>query len=385
MGNTSRRPLRALHGLRFFAAFHVLAFHYAPVSPGTRLAALVSRGPCSVSLFFVLSGFVLAYNYIDPASRPRIAPWPFWGARLARIYPVYLLGLVLGAPAFWHRVAGGAGVTWGLASGLFEIGAAVVFLAQAWFPGAACVWNCPGWSLSAEVFFYLLFPWLAAASVVRTSRRLALSIGGWLLFGAALQAALWLVIGREAAAHDGRCVATWLAVGTYNPVFYVHQFFVGVGGGRIFSMQEQRSSAAPWVGLSALVGIVWILGAEWSSDAFLIANFWLTPLFAALVWSLASGAGPMAGALSRPICVLLGEASYSLYLLHGPIHNVVRIAQDRWLRGVSPALVFWPYVASSVGGCVLVFLLFEEPARKRLRSRIEVWRSARGAVRPQTS
>src|ERR1019366_7079632 len=342
MGNTSRRPLRALHGLRFFAAFHVLAFHYAPVSPGTRLAALVSRGPCSVSLFFVLSGFVLAYNYIDPASRPRIAPWPFWGARLARIYPVYLLGLVLGAPAFWHRVAGGAGVTWGLASGLFEIGAAVVFLAQAWFPGATCVWNCPGWSLSAEVFFYLLFPWLAAASVVRTSRRLALSIGGWLLFGAALQAALWLVIGREAAAHDGRCVATWLAVGTYNPVFYVHQFFVGVGVGRIFSMQEQRSSAA-------------------------------------------SGAGPMAGALSRPICVLLGEASYSLYLLHGPIHNVVRIAQDRWLRGVSPALVFWPYVASSVGGCVLVFLLFEEPARKRLRSRIEVWRSARGAVRPQTS
>src|ERR1019366_2259333 len=128
MGNTSRRPLRALHGLRFFAAFHVLAFHYAPVSPGTRLAALVSRGPCSVSLFFVLSGFVLAYNYIDPASRPRIAPWPFCGRSLARICPVYLPGRVIGAPGYGHGEAGGAGVTWGHAPGLFEIGAAFVFL-----------------------------------------------------------------------------------------------------------------------------------------------------------------------------------------------------------------------------------------------------------------
>ena len=380
--NTSRRPLRALHGLRFFAAFHVLAFHYAPVSPGTRLAALVSRGPCSVSLFYVLSGFVLAYNYIDPPSRPRIAPWPFWGARLARIYPVYLLGLVLGAPAFWFRVAGGGGVTWNFASRLFEIGAAVVFLVQAWFPGAACVWNCPAWSLSAEVFFYLLFPWFAAASIVRTSRRLALSIGGWLLFGAVLQAALWLVVRREATALDGRCVTTWLAVGAYNPVLYMHQFFVGVGVGRIFSLQEQRWTAAPWVGLSALVAIVWILSAEWSSDAFLIANFCLTPLFAALVWSLASGAGPMARALSRPACVLLGEASYSLYLLHGPIHNFVQISQNRWFNGASPALVFWPYAASSVGACVLVFLVFEEPARKWLRSRIEILRSPRRAVGP---
>src|SRR5690348_4149040 len=60
------------------------------------LRLLVRHGAVGVPLFFVLSGFVLAYNYFPRARAGRFARGGFWGARFARIYPVYLAALVLG-------------------------------------------------------------------------------------------------------------------------------------------------------------------------------------------------------------------------------------------------------------------------------------------------
>lgn len=264
--NPAREPLRALHGLRFFAAFHIVAFHFAPVSEGTALARFVHRGTPSVSLFLVLSGFVLAYNYLDPSAPSRLGPRALWGARFARIYPVYLLGLLLGTPAFVRRIAVSEG--WTLPAA--EIGTAVVLLLQAWIPDAACMWNCPGWSLSAKAFFYLLFPWLAAPFLRWTRRRIVLSTGAWLAAGVALQIGWSVVFDRLQACNDASAASAWLRVDAYNPILYVPRFFVGLGVGRLFSQQTQDSMAprwAPWMGALALVGIVRALTLPWAEDS----------------------------------------------------------------------------------------------------------------------
>lgn len=93
-----RSHLTALTGLRFLAAIHVVLFHRREAFPGLPYAVenLLVSGNIGVNLFFVLSGFVLAYNYMNDDGLP--SRREFWVARFARIYPVYLLAFLLFAP-----------------------------------------------------------------------------------------------------------------------------------------------------------------------------------------------------------------------------------------------------------------------------------------------
>ena len=164
-----RPELRALTGLRFVAAFHVLVFHALftfsraslrmPILAPGPLRSLVSSGYVGVNLFFVLSGFVLAYAYVEDGKMTTSAG-RFWRARFARIYPMHLIGVLLALPLF---VLGSlANHVQGVAiakEGAKEL-ALSALLVQAWVPAHVLDLNGPSWSLSVEAFFYALFPLL---------------------------------------------------------------------------------------------------------------------------------------------------------------------------------------------------------------------------------
>ena len=108
----SRRPrLPALAGVRIFAALHIYFFHvkqahdsgllsFSAISAlPAPLASLVGRGHVSTGLFFQLSGFLLAYAYLDSSGRPKTTDWTFWRGRFVRLYPLYFLSLLLLVPA----------------------------------------------------------------------------------------------------------------------------------------------------------------------------------------------------------------------------------------------------------------------------------------------
>jgi len=150
--------LRELTSLRFVAAFAVLVLHYrdllGPMPPW--LLRGVIGGQYGVTFFFVLSGFILTYRYQGwfAAGVKDESFWRFQRFRLARIYPIYLLGLLLDTP--WHlieRANAGALASSGptyWASWLLNL----VGL-QAWVPAVpfAMFWNTPAWSVAAEFFF----------------------------------------------------------------------------------------------------------------------------------------------------------------------------------------------------------------------------------------
>src|SRR5216684_4890803 len=96
----ARPRLPALTSLRFFAAFHVVIFHFQAmqifIGP-VWFQKLSSIGYVGVSFFFVLSGFILVYTY---AGRPMILK-NFWRARFARIYPAYAFSLLVTALFFF--------------------------------------------------------------------------------------------------------------------------------------------------------------------------------------------------------------------------------------------------------------------------------------------
>ena len=151
--SSRRTALPALTGVRFFAAFYVVLSHSLPwVAMRFRIPwpakIFLSNGYLAVAMFFLLSGFILAYTYDEQiaGSRNRAR---FWEARFARIYPVYLLSLVL---AFWFE------------RGLhIKTQIAVLTMTQAWnplSPETVGAWNYPAWTLSVEAFFYLVFPFV---------------------------------------------------------------------------------------------------------------------------------------------------------------------------------------------------------------------------------
>src|SRR6185437_10634847 len=100
----------------FFAAMQVVVFHFAQIrveNAPLPIRNLVASGYTGVSLFFVLSGFILAYNYLDKDLSWRGGARFFLIARFARIYPVYALGLLVSIPFFLkdHAIAGTVGLS----------------------------------------------------------------------------------------------------------------------------------------------------------------------------------------------------------------------------------------------------------------------------------
>src|SRR5258705_7828485 len=96
------KELKALTGLRAVAALWVLIFHSnfrnLPHMPGF-VGSIIGSGYAAVSLFFVLSGFILTYNSLprDRSQQPFKTPDRYIVARFARIYPAYIFAFVMGA------------------------------------------------------------------------------------------------------------------------------------------------------------------------------------------------------------------------------------------------------------------------------------------------
>ncbi len=116
---------------------------------------MVNAGFASVSFFILLSGFVLAYNYAERARAGELDKVRFWEARFTRLYPIYLLSLLLS----WRVVpAEYAAHT----HAMFWTGMVLSpLLLQGWIPSIATFLNTPAWTMSAESFYYVLFPWMA--------------------------------------------------------------------------------------------------------------------------------------------------------------------------------------------------------------------------------
>jgi peptidoglycan/LPS O-acetylase OafA/YrhL len=378
-----RRPhLRALTGLRFLAAFQVLAYHMLPLpatTPGW-LRALVGNGYVGVGLFFVLSGFVLTYTYHDALRDGTATRRDFLVARVARLYPVYLLALLFALPPLFWLLArkGSAFDPWWLAR-ILGVNAGLL---QAWNPRMACVVNCPAWSLSAEVFFYAAFLLVLPVMARWGVRRLLVAAAcAWAL--SLVAPVLYLALRPDGAAPaTPHAFGTWLYVVKFNPLLRFPEFLIGVAAGRLFLLERRarpRLHAVVEVAAAALVAGVLVAGGR--IPFLLLHNGLLAPAFALLVYALARGAGPVSRVLSTSALTRLGEASFALYILHIPL--------AAWMARAYPALgvrtpaqpwSFAIYASVGVGLSLLVFRWVEEPARRALRRRLSAPRRSRGAV-----
>jgi len=152
--------------LRFIAAAAIVLFHYRSqmtelVPAFAVLEPIAAAGYLGVDLFFVLSGFILTYNYLDWFQRlERRAYLRFLGFRFARIYPVHLFTIGFLALPLVLAIALGESLSHPENFSVEDL-VRNLLLIHAWTTATLLNWNYPSWSISAEWFAYLLFPVVA--------------------------------------------------------------------------------------------------------------------------------------------------------------------------------------------------------------------------------
>lgn len=333
MPPSRRRSLDALTGIRFFAAMHVVTHHYLIMVPGFRanapawLSRLVAAAPCEVTLFFVLSGFILAYNYLRPDGSLGVTKREFWSARIARVYPIYLFGLLVYAPIAVARYFSGTGlsiVDIGPGPAFAVSGILTLLLLQSWTV-LFTAWNGPCWSISSEAFFYALFPWAAPRIMRWTRPRLVWNVSA--LWVASMIGPIYFLI--AVLGHSTRQTKEiWEVALEIHPLLRVIHFTIGIAAAVLFLRSRGEGSARAPMLANAVLVVAMIAAALVPSEARSLLDNGLAPLLAVLIYVLAFERGALHRILSHPITVLLGEASFSLYILHNPLWNYLARMQN---------------------------------------------------------
>lgn len=348
--------LDALTGLRGFAALWVVSLHFIretntllPASAGFNW--FMGAGANAVPLFFILSGFILLHTYRD---RFEIFSWReyfrFLGLRLARVYPAYLAALaamillvVVSAVAGVPHTAGAYPLRWLLPE---------VLMLHNWvvMPPNFSGWNYPDWSVSAEWFAYLfIFP-LAVWLLKKIS-------GGGKLRVAAL--ALAVCVLEPAIRTEWKLSMVSLLFLAGALLWDLRRRLLALGG----NMMQHLDS----LGVALLLAAVWfasVNGGRLAAAGILLA-------VALMIFGLARADGIFSRLLAARVCVFLGEISYSIYLVHGIVQRLVKVALPASKFAAASLTVRTGIWLADFGlillAAMLLYFAVERPARGWLR------------------
>jgi len=352
-------PLKALTGLRCFAALNIVFFHFSDPQWFGFLAPVVNAGFISVSYFILLSGFVLAYNYAERARNGELDRKRFYEARFTRIYPIYFLSLLLSVGLLKTEYATHT-------PAMFWTGVVLTpLLLQGFVPAVATFMNTPAWTMSAEAVYYVIFPWLAKwKRPERIAPHLLRMSGIWAL--GLVPGALYIAFNPDGIAHPDRwSFGPWLSALKYTPYSHVFSFIFGVMLADLDKMIARAHPLRLWLGIAGFGGIYALLSLGPLVPYAIIHDGLLMPLFGCIVLGLA-GVNPLARALGVRPLVFVGEASYCLYLLHFNLWNIVHGWQLLRLVGLSrfdPWLSYALMIALAIGALYFI----EKPAQRKLR------------------
>lgn len=347
----TKELIRPLTSLRFYAAFLVFLVH-VPMVPGLEWMAvdhLQLQGKIGVSIFFVLSGFIMCHVYYGNDRWPgtRAAGWRFHIARITRLYPLHLLTLVLALPLALHSNTARIDP----ANLPYHITLVNLFSPVHAFGHQP---NKVAWTLSCEMFFYLSTP-LLFLLMLRTGARM------WQWLSALF---LLLVAATYALAHvPGVYVAT--------APFRWADYILGILAFLHFRAHRDAPGRRGWM---LPVGIAWfaaLSAVNPSMDPALPITPLLLPGSLLVVLGTAYIHDTRSWWLASDRMVLLGEASFALYMVHELCLRYLRVVMTKtglevpiWLGPVAIIAVF--------AGIQLVALLahkrFEMPLQQHGRT-----------------
>jgi peptidoglycan/LPS O-acetylase OafA/YrhL len=355
VGARVRRRLPSLTGLRIFGSVAVVLCHVGNGFTGPPLSIAAAYGYVGVSFFFMLSGFVLAWSCADQPARR------FWWLRFSRIWPLQLLLMVFAYTVIsgHEKIPGPFGH------------AAEVLLLQAWFPDPSIYSGGNGvtWSLSVEMFFYLLFPF--AIALLRRLRGRGLAVTAVVTLAVMVLPPLVISL-----AGLGMPMSLYYWLFFVFPPYQFGVFLLGMVLGRamILGLRVPGPVVACLAATAGIAGVAWAITSFTVHTGMAVARPFVAllavPFFALLVCGSATRDLRAGGWwLSSSALVRLGEWSFALYLVHAP--TLVVTARWGWwnnpggLWALADCLAF---LALTISVAAVLHYLVEKPIERRLRA-----------------
>lgn len=306
--------INTLTSLRFIFAMMVFGAHCYVIDNHFDIH-FFKEGFVGVSFFFMLSGFIIAYNYQKKFSENKITKRTFWVARIARIYPLHWLTLLI-AVALGNYVIASGTIDW------CKHFLASLTLTNAYIPkdNYFFSFNSPSWSLCCEQLFYICFPFLIAFT--KDYRKLLSTF---------LICAILSIVGMY-----------------FTPMITSSQ-------GSIIEIAS-----------IALFLSFYLYAAEIPKVYRYSCYYWIPIAFILISFSLQKGM--VSRLLSNRLLVIGGEISYSFYL----IHLFVLLSYAKWQKE-SDFHIDW-YISIPLLFCVIILLsllsyyYFEKPMNKLVKT-----------------
>jgi peptidoglycan/LPS O-acetylase OafA/YrhL len=345
MAHTPRVRLLEIEGLRAVAAWSIVVFHvWVFTSPAVLgwnlgpLTAFVSPLQSGVTLFFVLSGFLLyrpiAAALIDGTKTPRTTT--YLRNRMLRIVPAYWVILMVVVFAFHSATAGASGR--GVLSGSLTDPKTFVLdllLVQTYLPHAIWSGILPSWSLTIEAAFYLLLPVLGvcamwfARGAPQSRMRIAAASGpviAMILFGAIGKT----LVATLSSGSQRATVSSWHGVLDRSILTHADLFGFGMAAALVLLLWERGSCASlrpllarqlgrplAYLGLPVFV-LGYYLLAPYAYDA-VVALLVAVALLRLLGGEATSNAQKMRRFLRSRWTLAAGRHSYSVFLWNYPL------------------------------------------------------------------
>lgn len=341
--------INTLTSLRFIFAMMVFGAH-CYVIDNFFDAHFFKEGFVGVSFFFMLSGFIIAYNYQYKLQENQISKRTFWVARIARVYPLHWLTLLIAALLGNYVTASGC-MNWG------KHFVASLTLTNAYIPQADYFFsfNSPSWSLCCEQLFYFCFPFLIP--LAKNKKQLLY------LF---LILSLLVVIGMYLTPEE-KIKGYWYV----NPITRLPDFIAGM---LLFHLYECLKDKPITSGqgsvmeiLSVLIFLSFYLFAAEVPKVYRYSCYYWLPV-ALLLTSFSLQKGLLSRFLSNRLLMIGGEISYSFYL----IHLFVLLTYTEWKNENGFDIAWYISIPILFGVTLLLsvfsYLYFEKPMNKRIKS-----------------
>ncbi len=354
MKETEARYFNALTGVRAVAAYMVFINHYQPfVRFGEDIAAFFSEMYAGVTVFFVLSGFLITYKYFDVVD---FSFHQYMVNRIARIYPMYFLLTLFTFIVFNVKGSGESNFTTFILNVTFLRG----FFDQALFSGIS-----QGWSLTVEEIFYILAP-LFFLLIVRSKSLIFILPVLLLLIG-------FVLVGLFSPLKLHGLFGSDHFMLTYTFFGRCFEFFVGIALAIFYKKANLISTKIPftYVGIVVMIICIWIMsllrtdtliGIETSMgrviNALILSVFGIAVFF----YGLLTEETIISKILGSKLFVLLGKSSYIFYLIHlGVIAS--------FIQRVIPNTVVIFVVVNLIS--IALFKSVEDPLNKFIRRKFQ--------------
>jgi peptidoglycan/LPS O-acetylase OafA/YrhL len=367
--------IRALTGLRWFAALAVFFFHFGLPSWSPSIFGNLQRnGALGVQFFFILSGYILTVRYVPKPPRFR----KFLISRFARIGPMYYVALLIGV------------VYTVLSSNQLDLAALGLHVGalQAWTTDmdTATSFNGPAWTISVEFFFYCTFPFIVRVTQRQRDglfRPILIMLAGTIV-GASLS--ILHAVSYGPLPSELRDLPNSFVWSSVMPIRYLGLFVSGVGAGMLtISVQEASESnklvtkiLQPNFIVVALISLLVVFDLNSPQNALLslFSNFWMgaIPVGLMLCSIHLHPNSQIARFLGIESLNFLGRMSYAFYILHVPVMMSIGL--------VAPHVRYEIKFLILLATAALSHKLIEDPLRNRINKISAAQRQSRLEIKP---